>query len=191
MFCVFTQCSRVIYTSTVSVMWLKPTDWQEEASPEAGLARRRAETDLPTFAELLRTEPAWTLADDSQVFTEAKVANDGVDKGPALQQAQRRGDGGDGNGVIIFRVPHTHPHLLKRPLQHVDSLKGHDFAVRRLPFHVNTVRGVNLGSFAYSVPNARRSFYLIPKTLRCMCGCSRCLFSIPGMISTSSLQHGG
>ncbi|CAJ1365770.1 unnamed protein product, partial [Effrenium voratum] len=51
---------------------------------------RRAETDLPTFAELLRTEPAWTLADDSQVFTEAKVANDGVDKGPAPQQAQRR-----------------------------------------------------------------------------------------------------
>lgn len=32
--------------------------------------------------------------------------------------------------LVIFRIPHKHPHMLKRPLQHVDGLTFLDMAVR-------------------------------------------------------------
>lgn len=32
--------------------------------------------------------------------------------------------------VVIFRMPHRHPHMLKRPLQHADGVTGLDFAIR-------------------------------------------------------------
>lgn len=35
-----------------------------------------------------------------------------------------------GADVIVFRVAHSHPHRLKRPLQHSDRLTGAQFALR-------------------------------------------------------------
>ena len=35
-----------------------------------------------------------------------------------------------GADVIVFRVSHSHPHRLKRPLQHSDQLTGAQFALR-------------------------------------------------------------
>ena len=35
-----------------------------------------------------------------------------------------------GADVIVFRVAHSHPHRLKRPLQHSDQLTGAQFALR-------------------------------------------------------------
>ena len=32
--------------------------------------------------------------------------------------------------LVIFRMPHKHPHMLRRPLQHVDGLSFLDMAVR-------------------------------------------------------------
>lgn len=36
----------------------------------------------------------------------------------------------DANDLVLFRVPHKHPHMLKRPLQHVDGLHGLHYSVR-------------------------------------------------------------
>eukprot|EP00435_Cladocopium_sp_Y103_P062809 s1023_g24.t1 len=54
-----------------------------------------------------------------------------------------RGQSGPGSGtaaglwtgrnlddLVIFRIPHKHPHMLKRPLQHVDGLTYLDMAIR-------------------------------------------------------------
>lgn len=32
--------------------------------------------------------------------------------------------------LVVFRIPHKHPHMLKRPLQHLDEVSGLDFAAR-------------------------------------------------------------
>ena len=52
-----------------------------------------------------------------------------VPGGPA-NAAGGHGCMGDTSQIVIFRVPHKHPHMLKRPLQHVDALSGLDLAVR-------------------------------------------------------------
>lgn len=40
------------------------------------------------------------------------------------------GKGRNVDDLVIFRIPHKHPHMLKRPLQHVDGLTFLDMAVR-------------------------------------------------------------
>lgn len=49
---------------------------------------------------------------------------------PVALDHRKRKDGLDLDDLIIFRVPHKHPHMLKRPLQHVDGLNFMDMAVR-------------------------------------------------------------
>ena len=53
----------------------------------------------------------------------------------ATQQAknlQTASDSATGSAIAVFRVSHKHPHRLKRPLQHSDSLTGADITENNL-----------------------------------------------------------
>ena len=85
---------------------------------------------------------ALEISDDSDDCSDGKGKTVAVAKnvaGPnwptALRQERKQGQHLSLNGVnvhdlVIFRVPHKHPHMLKRPLQHVDGLSFMDMAVR-------------------------------------------------------------
>lgn len=50
--------------------------------------------------------------------------------------------------LVVFRVPHKHPHMLKRPLQNVDALGFSDLAIRLYTVHEfvpSNFRGCGVG----------------------------------------------
>ena len=68
-------------------------------------------------------------ADDPLIETQDSRpgACDGDGVGKALN---RHIEACGSSGLLVFRVAHKHPHRLKRPLQHSDSLTGTDFAIK-------------------------------------------------------------
>lgn len=74
-----------------------------------------------------RRSASWTEIQEDDLKLEATPASTSANTGSSTAMDV---DMGAGTGLIIFRVSHKHPHRLKRPLQHSDSLTGTHFALR-------------------------------------------------------------
>ena len=71
--------------------------------------------------------------EDAQIETQdsrAGACDGGSDGAGAGKALSRHIDACGPSGLLVFRVAHKHPHRLKRPLQHSDSLTGTDFAIK-------------------------------------------------------------
>lgn len=73
---------------------------------------------------------SWTVVEES----------DGLSVEPpqpqAVAQDQESAQESTHGKFMIFRIPHKHPHRLKRPLHHSDDLTGFHFAIR--PYSIVT-----------------------------------------------------
>lgn len=74
-----------------------------------------------------RRSVSWTESQEDDLKVEATPASASASTSTSTSMDV---DIGAGTGLIIFRVSHKHPHRLKRPLQHSDSLTGTHFAIR-------------------------------------------------------------
>ena len=70
---------------------------------------------------------------------------------PQAKDLHTASDSAAGSAIVVFRVSHKHPHRLKRPLQHSDSLTGADFAVR---FYSIAERNIQHGAQQLTVQRA-------------------------------------
>ena len=97
--------------------------------------RRGDKGEVASFASLAALENWTTDADSDLVFLESQASQ--TPRASCVEADGReedeeavRADGTESQALVIFRVPHKHPHMLKRPLQHVDAMSALDMAVR-------------------------------------------------------------
>ena len=123
-------------------MFFAASLWSNEAAvhssePLAGLSKPKPR-GRPKAVSLKEIGPV-TLVDgrDAEMVlptTAAHEISDDSDDAPGKILTEKEQVAGqrllDVNELVIFRVPHKHPHMLKRPLQHVDGLSFMDMAVR-------------------------------------------------------------
>ena len=117
----------------------KPEVASPSAEPLAGLQKRKLGTakknqpkavsfKLPesheTPLELAAVEISDDDADDDGEREQSGPSSGGRVLSAGLGKRRNVDD------LVIFRIPHKHPHMLKRPLQHVDGLTFLDMAVR-------------------------------------------------------------
>ena len=73
----------------------------------------------------------WTNFEEDEFLPnrplEVHPGQEARNKSKAVKHAQ---EGPTAPNVVVFRVPHSHPHRLKRPLHHSDDLTGLHFALR-------------------------------------------------------------
>lgn len=70
----------------------------------------------------------WTHVEEKEdEFLEVHQGQDARNKSKPVRHFQ---EGPPAPNVVVFRVPHSHPHRLKRPLHHSDDLTGLHFALR-------------------------------------------------------------
>lgn len=94
--------------------------------------RRGDRVELESFAGLAALEN-WTFvpqADADPAFLESQTSDVQMALGAAGNRVEDREGEAGSEDMVIFRVPHKHPHMLKRPLQHVDAMSALDLAVR-------------------------------------------------------------
>lgn len=72
----------------------------------------------------------WTLVEDDSGNQVTQAPVDAESRMEDPQSKKHSLPGSSDDDVIIFRITHTHPHLLKRPLKHTDDIKSLDFALR-------------------------------------------------------------
>ena len=109
----------------------------------------------PTSQVVLRkpVAPTGHMADFTEVCEDDGLSRSyrSVTEPPQAKNLQTASDSATGSAIVVFRVSHKHPHRLKRPLQHSDSLTGAEFAVR---FYKITEHNIQHGGQQLTVQRA-------------------------------------
>ncbi len=112
-----------------------------KAIPRESATEKKTRTSVSTTTTVTGAG-AWTDASEDDMFLASADANQRsvFPNATALQKSNVMNTGSDPDSdLIIFRIPHRHPHMLKRPLQHADDISGFDFALR--PYYVASTDG--------------------------------------------------
>lgn len=97
-----------------------------KALPRESATKRKTKASVSTTTTVTRV---WTNVSEDDIFLASENQHSNIPT--ALQKPiVTNADADPGSDLIIFRVPHKHPHMLKRPLQHADDISGFDFALR-------------------------------------------------------------